>query len=102
MTGMLTGDRMVRLEVAGLRQQRMSRTSNYSVTIPYGSMTSAMQNIMRLGGRVVGVRVSDAAMGVTPNPVTADNMTTQIPITEAKVTKVQAKTPAKNNKAKRK
>jgi CpcD/allophycocyanin linker domain len=93
MTGMLTGDRMVRLEVAGLRQQHMSRSSNYSVTIPYGSMSSAMQNIMRLGGKVVGVKVSDAAMGAMP-----DAVITQIATTEAKVTK----TPAKSNKAKRK
>jgi CpcD/allophycocyanin linker domain len=93
MTGMLTGDRMVRLEVAGLRQQQMSRTSNYSITIPYRSMSSAMQNIMRLGGKVVGVQVSDAAMAATPTVVT-----TPIATTEVKVTK----TPAKNNKAKRK
>jgi hypothetical protein len=84
---------MVRLEVAGLRQQQMSRTSNYSITIPYRSMSSAMQNIMRLGGKVVGVQVSDAAMGATPSVVT-----TPIATTEAKVTK----TPAKSNKAKRK
>jgi CpcD/allophycocyanin linker domain len=93
MTGMLTGDRMVRLEVAGLRQQHMSRSSNYSVTIPYSSMSSAMQNIMRLGGKVVGVKVSDAAMGATP-----DAVITPIATTEVKVTK----TPAKSNKGKRK
>jgi CpcD/allophycocyanin linker domain len=93
MTGMLTGDRMVRLEVAGLRQQHMSRTSNYSVTIPYGSMSSAMQNITRLGGKVVGVRVSDAAVAATPSVVSKPIATTEVKVT---------RTPAKSNKGKRK
>ncbi len=59
MAGMLTGDRTVRLEVSGLCQQDLSHTSNYTVTVPYNSMSSTMQNISRMGGKVVGVKVSD-------------------------------------------
>jgi hypothetical protein len=58
---MLTGDRVVRLEVAGMCQQNISHTSNYTVTVPYGSMSKTMQNISRMGGKVVGVHLSDVA-----------------------------------------
>jgi CpcD/allophycocyanin linker domain len=64
MAGMLTGDRMVRLEVAGMCQQQISRTSNYAVTVPYSSMSQAMQNIQRRGGKVIGVHVSDVIAAV--------------------------------------
>ena len=59
MPGMLTGDRTVRLEVAGMCQQNISHTSNYTITVPYNSMSSTMQSISRMGGKVVGVQVSD-------------------------------------------
>ena len=59
MSGMLTGDRLVRLEVSGGSQSPLTRRSTYTVTVPYGSMSRTMQNIMRMGGRVTGVRVSD-------------------------------------------
>jgi hypothetical protein len=64
MTGMLVGDRMVRLEVAGMCQQNVSRRSNYSLTVPYGSMAQTMKNIVRQGGRVVGVHVSDVPVAM--------------------------------------
>ncbi len=72
MAGMLTGDRMVRLEIAGVCQQAISHTSNYSVIVPYRSMSQTMQNISRMGGKVVGVQVSDVA-AAAPNatPVAA-------------------------------
>jgi hypothetical protein len=59
MTGMLTGDRMVRLEVAGICQQSIAPTSNYTVTVPYGSMSKTMQSVSRMGGKIVGVQISD-------------------------------------------
>jgi CpcD/allophycocyanin linker domain len=75
MPGMLTGDRMVRLEVAGGGQQSISHTNSYTVTVPYASMSRTMQNINRMGGKVVGVHVSDmnaAAPQVTTAPAPAD------------------------------
>jgi hypothetical protein len=59
MSGILTGDRMVRLEVAGVCRPNLTRKSNYSVTVPYNSMSRTMQSVMRMGGRVTGVHVSD-------------------------------------------
>jgi hypothetical protein len=66
MAGMLTGDRMVRLEIAGVCQQSISHTSNYSITVPYRSMSQTMQNISRMGGKVVGVHVSDTQAAAAP------------------------------------
>jgi hypothetical protein len=70
MVGMLTGDRVVRLEITGMCRQQSFHTSNYVVTVPYGSMSRTMQNIMRLGGKVTGVHMSDvaAASGVAVTP----------------------------------
>ncbi len=59
MTGMFTGDRMVRLEVTGIRQASICRTNSYTMTVPYGSLSSAIQNLSKTGGKIVGVQVSD-------------------------------------------
>jgi hypothetical protein len=85
MAGMMMGDRSVRLEVAGVCQQSMARLSNYTVTVPYTSMSTTMRNIHRIGGKIVGVHVSDIkAAEATP-------MTTSA---------VADKTPAKKGKKK--
>jgi hypothetical protein len=60
MAGMLTGDRSVRIEVSGLCQQPTSKRSNYTVTVPYQSMSKTIQTISRMGGKVVGVQVGDS------------------------------------------
>jgi hypothetical protein len=71
MAGMMMGERSVRLEVAGVCQQSTARLSNYTVTVPYASMSTTMRNIHRIGGKIVGVHVSDvkatAATPVTPS-----------------------------------
>lgn len=76
MAGMLTGDRSVRIEVSGLCQQPTSKRSNYTVTVPYQSMSKTIQNISRMGGKVVGVQVGDskASPGTTAeaSPNTAE------------------------------
>jgi CpcD/allophycocyanin linker domain len=59
MAGMLTGDRSVRIEVSGLCQQPTSKRSNYTVTVPYQSLSKTIQTISRMGGKVVGVQVGD-------------------------------------------
>lgn len=67
MAGMIVGDRCVRLEIAGVCQQSITRLSNYTVTVPYASMSTTMQNIHRIGGKIVGVQVSDVkAAAATP------------------------------------
>ncbi|NJN48499.1 MAG: hypothetical protein HC805_00115 [Alkalinema sp. RL_2_19] len=73
MPGMLTGNRMVRLEVTGLCQQSISHASNYTVTVPYASMSSTIQNISRMGAKVIGVHVSDIkAAAANPTPEAAE------------------------------
>jgi hypothetical protein len=78
MPGMLTGDRMVRLEVAGGGQQSISHTNSYTVTVPYASMSRTMQNINRMGGKVVGVHVSDVN-AAAPQSTTAPAPTDKTP-----------------------
>lgn len=59
MTGMFTGDRMVRLEITGIRQSSISRTNRCTMTVPYSSLSSTIQNLSKTGGKIVGVQVSD-------------------------------------------
>lgn len=93
MPGMLTGDRMVRLEVAGICQQSISHTSNYAMTVPFGSMSKAMQNINRMGGKVVGVHISDIKAAAAQSVSTATaNVTDKTP----------PKTPTQSKKGKKK
>jgi hypothetical protein len=70
MTGMFTGDRMVRLEITGIRQSSISRTNNCTMTVPYSSLSSTIRNLSKTGGKIVGVQVSDVkaqAAQVTPS-----------------------------------
>jgi hypothetical protein len=70
---MFTGDRMVRLEVAGVCQPSAKPTNHYTLTVPFSSMSTATQNVSRMGGKIVGVQVSDvksvAAAPVVVAPV---------------------------------
>jgi CpcD/allophycocyanin linker domain len=59
MPGMFTGDRMVRLEVMGNGQSLTSRTTHYTLTVPYSSLSRTIQTLGRTGGKIVGVQVSD-------------------------------------------
>jgi hypothetical protein len=59
MPGMFTGDRMVRLEIAGSRQSSIRRTTHYTLTVPYSSLSRTIQTLGRTGGKIVGVQVSD-------------------------------------------
>lgn len=59
MPGMFTGDRMVRLEVMGNGQSLISRTTHYTLTVPYSSLSRTIQTLGRTGGKIVGVQVSD-------------------------------------------
>jgi CpcD/allophycocyanin linker domain len=83
MAGMLTGERSVRIEVCGLCQQPTSKRSNYTVTVPYQSMSKTIQNISRMGGKVVGVQVGDNK--ATPGTATeAPKKTAETPKSSAK------------------
>ena len=63
-------NRSVTLTVSGVCRQDVIKTSNYTVKVPHRRMPQAMQNIHRLGGKVVGVAVD--------SPVAASAGTTTI------------------------
>ncbi len=47
--------RTVKIEVTGVCHQDITRTSNYTVKVPYNRMSQTIQNINRIGGKVSGV-----------------------------------------------
>jgi CpcD/allophycocyanin linker domain len=81
MTGMFTGDRMVRLEITGIRQSSISRTHRHTMTVPYSSLSTTIQNLSKTGGKIVGVQVSDvkaqAAQAIPSAPAPIDKTPTQ-------------------------
>jgi len=50
--------RTVIIEVSGLCRQDISRTSNYQVKIAHSSMMPAIQNIIRMGGKIDKITVT--------------------------------------------
>ena len=54
------GSRTVAIEVSGLCNMGINRTSNYTIKVPYGRMSQTMQTINRSGTKVVGVTVPGA------------------------------------------
>jgi hypothetical protein len=69
MAGMLTGNRTVRIEVMGNSPSSNGHTSNYTVTVPYSSMSKTMQSISRSGGKIVSVQIGDKKVVADPSPV---------------------------------
>lgn len=59
----VSGSRMFRYEVVGLRQNDETDKNNYSIrrsgsvfiTVPYSRMNEEMQRITRLGGKIVNI-----------------------------------------------
>lgn len=47
--------RTVVIEVTGVCCQDISRTSNYSVKVPYSQMSRTIQSVSRMGGKVANV-----------------------------------------------
>ncbi len=55
------GNRTVTIEVAGLCDMGITRTSNYTIKVPYSRMSQTMQTINRSGAKVVGVTLPGAS-----------------------------------------
>ena len=49
--------RTVTIEVAGVCQQSVLKTGNYTVRVPFSQMSQAMQSINRQGGKVASVQL---------------------------------------------
>lgn len=61
MTATGYSDRMLLIEVTGLRQQGVMPTSNYTFKVPYRSLTRTLQFISRQGGQVVRIESLSAS-----------------------------------------
>ena len=48
-------DRTFAIEITGVCCQDVTRTSNYSVKVPYNQMSQAIQSVSRMGGKVANV-----------------------------------------------
>lgn len=55
------GSRTVSIEATGVRRQDVMRTSNYTIKVPYSRMSQTIQNISRMGGKVVTVSLEGTA-----------------------------------------
>ena len=75
MTGMInTGDnnisgygsRTVAIEVTGVCRQELTRTSNYTVKVPYSRMSQTIQNINRMGGKIANISLNETTPVVAP------------------------------------
>ncbi|MEL7086535.1 MAG: phycobilisome linker polypeptide [Cyanobacteria bacterium P01_A01_bin.3] len=54
------GNRTVAIEVSGLCDMGITRTSNYTIKVPFSRMSQTMQTINRSGAKVIGVTVPGA------------------------------------------
>jgi phycocyanin-associated, rod len=82
MSGMITtgdtniseyGSRTVAIKVTGVCRQSVSRTSNYTVKVPYSRMSQTIQNITRMGGKVAGISLGGTtAAAQTPSNTVAE------------------------------
>ena len=50
-------NRTVTIEVTGVAQQAVMKTSNYTVRVPYSQMSQTMQSINRQGGKVASIQL---------------------------------------------
>jgi phycocyanin-associated, rod len=81
MTGMITtgstnlsnySARTLSLEVTGVCRQDVSRTSTYTLKVPYNRLSQTMQSIQRMGGKVDRVNLLAAGVSTVPQTVTAN------------------------------
>lgn len=57
--------RPVTIEVEGVRRQDILKRSNYSIQVPYAQLSSTIQSIIKMGGKVskVSLNSSDSSSG---------------------------------------
>jgi phycocyanin-associated, rod len=93
---MMTGDRIVLIEVSGVCNA-MAHQTHYSVKIPYTSMSSTIQRITRQGGKIVKVTMGNPV----PTPETTPETTSSVlPSKPAKAVAVEPKTKGFKSKKK--
>lgn len=50
--------RLVSIEVEGVCRQDILKRSNYTIQVPYSQLSSTIQNIMKMGGKVNKVSIN--------------------------------------------
>ncbi|MEB3828943.1 HEAT repeat domain-containing protein [Phormidium sp. CCY1219] len=59
--------RPVTIQVTGVRAQSVMRRSDYTITVPYARMSTTLQQIHRLGGKILKVTVGDTSVKTAPS-----------------------------------
>jgi intein/homing endonuclease len=97
---MMTGDRIVLIEVSGVCNA-MAHQTHYSVKIPYTSMSSTIQRITRQGGKIVKVTMGHPVPTPETKPETKPETTSSVlPSKPAKAVAVEPKTKGFKSKKK--
>ena len=65
--------RTILLEVTGLCRQKISKTSNYHLKVPYNRLSQTIQNISRMGGKVSKVNILSTGSLLSGNTKTSNN-----------------------------
>lgn len=65
-------NRMITINVTGVCQQSVLKTSNYQVRVPYSQMSQTMQNIHRQGGKIASVQLMGNPPAVSSESATED------------------------------
>jgi phycocyanin-associated, rod len=101
---MMTGDRIVLIEVSGVCNA-MAHQTHYSVKIPYTSMSSTIQRITRQGGKIVKVTMGNPVPTPETTPETKpeakpEATSSVLPSKPAKAVAVEPKTKGFKSKKK--
>ncbi len=73
--------RKVAIQVVGLPNRTLKRTSNYTVIVPYYRFSQTIQQICRTGGRIVDITVHSSSLIATKTAETAPETETGFPQT---------------------
>ena len=65
------GSSTVVFTVEGVCDQDLSRTSNYTVKVPFSSMNEAYKSIGRSGGKITSIQVGASVPAQPPAPAAA-------------------------------
>lgn len=68
---MMTGDRVVAIEVMGVCNAAAHQT-NYTVKATYKTMSNTVQRITRQGGKIIKVTVPGVTQSISETPVAAE------------------------------
>lgn len=65
--------RIVTIQVTGVCQQSVMKTSNYQVRVPYSQMSQALRTINQQGGKVASVQLMGNAPVMASSTASADS-----------------------------